>query len=167
MKKHFLLLIISLFLLPGCSQNESNEININNPYEIAKGTSTLSYYDTEDNININDFNVLENNLQNFQDKNNNIIINDSGEIRCITIVDNTVKTFQSISVGDKINKIEESFDNEYQNGNTYSVLFNNSTEEDPTNQSKEDNWIWITYFTDGSEITSIQIYDVLYGSKLK
>ena len=167
MKKRFLLLITSLFLLSGCSQRKSNEINVNNPYEVAKGTSTLSYYDTEENINLYGFNVVENNLQNFQDKNNNIIVNDSGTIRCITVVDDTVKTFQSISVGDRIDKIEESFDNEYQNGNNYMVLFANNTEEDPANPNKEDTWIWITYFTDGSKITSIQIYDVLYGSKLK
>lgn len=47
------------------------------------------------------------------------------------------------------------------------VLFNANTEEDPTNQNKEDNWIWITYYTDGSQITSIQIYDVLYGSVME
>lgn len=169
MKKHFLflLLIISLFLLSGCSQNESDKISVNNPYEVAKGTFTLSYYNTEENINLDGFNVVENNLQNFQNKNNNIIVNDSGAIRCITVVDDTVKTFQSISVGDRIDKIEKSFDNEYQNGNNYMVLFDNNTEEDPANPNKEDAWIWITYFTDGSKITSIQIYDVLYRSELK
>lgn len=167
MKKHFLPFITLLFLLSGCSQNKSEEISVNNPYEIAKGAITLSYYDTEDNIGINGFNIVENNLQNFQDKKDNIIVNDDGSIRCITVVDNTVKTFQSISVGDSVDKIEESFDNEYQNGDNYMVLFSDNTEEDPANQNKEDTWIWITYFTDGSEITSIQIYDVRYGSELR
>lgn len=167
MKKHLLLLITSLFLLSGCSSSESNKISVKNPYEIAKGTYTLSYYDTENNIGIDDFNVLENNLRNFQDKNNNIIVNDNGAIRCITIVDDTVKTFQSISVGDKIDKIEQSFNNEYQNGDNYMVLFNNNTEEDPTNQNKDDTWIWITYYTDGSQITQIQIYDVKYGREME
>lgn len=167
MKKHFLPFITLLFLLSGCSQNKSEEISVNNPYEIAKGTITLSYYDTEDNIGIDGFNIVENNLQNFQDKKDNIIVNDDGSIRCITVVDNTVKTFQSISVGDSVDKIEESFDNEYQNGDNYMVLFSDNTEEDPANQNKEDTWIWITYFTDGSEITSIQIYDVRYGSELR
>lgn len=167
MKKRFWLLITSLFLLSGCSSSKSNEITVNSPYEIAKGASTLSYYDTEDNISINGFNVIENNLQNFQDKNNNIIVNDSGAIRCITVVDDTVKTFKSISIGDEIDKIEESFNNEYQNGDNYMVLFNANIEEDPTNQNKEDNWIWITYYTDGYKITSIQIYDVKYGTELQ
>ena len=167
MKKRFLLLIASLFLLSGCSQSKSNEINVNNPYEIAKGTSTLSYYDLEENINIDGFNVVENNLQNFQDKNNNIIINDDGVIRCITIVDDTVKTFQSISVGDSIDKIENAFEHEYKLNNYYNVVFNNNTEEDSANQNKEDTWICITYYTDGSKITSIYIYDVLYGREFK
>lgn len=167
MKKHFLPFIALLFLLSGCSQSKSEEISVNNPYEIAKGSITLSYYDTEDNIGIDGFNIVENNLQNFQDKSDNIIVNDNGSIRCITVVDDTVKTFQSISVGDGTEKIEESFDNEYQNGNNYMVLFAGETEQNPANPSKEDSWIWITYFTDGSKITSIQIYDVKYGSELR
>lgn len=167
MKKRFLILIISVLVLSGCSQNESGKISLNNPYEIAKETSILSYYDTEDNISIDGFNVLENNLQNFQDKNDNIIVNDDGLIRCITIIDDTVKTFKSISVGDSIDKVEESFNNEYQNGDNYMVLFADSIEENPVNQNKEDTWIWITYYTDGSQITSIQIYDVLYGRELQ
>lgn len=167
MKKHFFFLITLLFVLSGCSKNESKEIVINNPYEIAKGETILSYYDTEDKVSIDGFNIMENTIQNFQDKNNNIIVNDDGKIRCITIVDNITKTFKSISVGDNVNKIEESFDNEYQNGNNYMILFNNDVEEDPTNPDKEDTWVWIIYSTDESKITSIQIYDVKYGSELK
>lgn len=167
MKKYFLPFIALLFLLSGCSQSKPEETSVNNPYEIAKGAITLSYYDTEDNISIDGFNIVNNNLQNFQDKNDNIIVNDDGTIRCITIVSDTVKTFQSISVGDSIEKIEESFDNEYQNGNNYMVLFADGTEQDPANPDKQSTWIWITYFTDGSKITSIQIYDVKYGSELR
>ena len=96
-----------------------------------------------------------------------IIVNDDGTIRCITVVNNTIKTFQSISVGDSTERIEESFDNEYQNGNNYMVLFADETEQDPANPDKEDTWIWITYFTDDEKITSIQIYDVKYGREMK
>ena len=49
----------------------------------------------------------------------------------------------------------------------YSVLFNGNIEEDPTNPNMEDSWIWITYFTDDSQITAIQISDVLFGSELR
>ena len=47
------------------------------------------------------------------------------------------------------------------------LLFTGGMEDDPANPNKKDAWIWITYFTDGSKITSIQIYDVLYGSELE
>lgn len=167
MKKCFLLLFTLFFMISGCSSNKPNEINVDNPYEIAKGTSILSYYDTEDSIDIDGFNVLENSLRNSLDKNNNIIVNDGGAIRCITVVDDTVKTFRSISIGDEIAKIEETYNNEYRIGNNYMVLFNNDIEEDPANQKKEDTWIWITYYTDGSQITSIQIYDVKYGREVR
>ena len=163
MKKHFLLLIALLFLLSGCSLSKSEKISVNNPYEIEKGTITLSYYDTEDNISIDGFNVVENNLQNFQDKNNNIIVNDNGIIRCITIVDDTVKTFKSISVGDSIDKIEDNYEYEYKTGSYYNVVFNGKIEDDLANKNKEDNWICITYYTDNNIITSIQIFDVKYG----
>ncbi len=163
MKKHFLLLMALLFLISGCSQSRSEEISVNNPYEIVKGASILSYYDTEDNISIDGFNIVENNLQNFQDKNDNIIVNDDGIIRCITVVNKTVKTFKSISVGDNIDKIEDNYEYEYKTGSCYNVVFNGNIEGDLTNQDKEDNWICITYYSDNNKITSIQIFDIKYG----
>ncbi|GFI15007.1 MAG: hypothetical protein HFI43_14735 [Lachnospiraceae bacterium] len=147
------------FLLSGCSK----EISVNKPYEIVKGTSTLSYFDTEDNISIDDFNIIENDIQDFEDINDNIIVNDDEVIRCITIVSDTVKTFQSISVGDSIDKIEDTFDYERRYTNDYIVFFADDKEEDSAIQNKEDSWIWITYRTDGSKITSIMIFDVKYG----
>ena len=151
------------FLLSGCSK----EISVNKPYEIVKGTSTLSYFDTEDNISIDDFNIIENDIQDFEDINDNIIVNDDEVIRCITIVSDTVKTFQSISVGDSIDKIEDTFDYERRYTNDYIVFFADDKEEDSAIQNKEDSWIWITYRTDGSKITSIMIFDVKYGSTNK
>ena len=167
MKKHFFFLITLLFVLSGCSKNESKEIVINNPYEIAKGETILSYYDTEDKVSIDGFNIMENTIQNFQDKNNNIIVNDDGVIRCITVVDDTIKTFKSISVGDSIDKIEDSYEYEYKTDRYYNVVFNGNIEEDVTNQNKEDNWIWITYYTNDEKIISIQIYDVKYGREMR
>lgn len=167
MKKRSLLILISFFFLSGCSQSNSIENRVLHPYEIVRGTSALSYYDTEDDIHIDGFNVLENNLQNFQDKNNNIIVNDDGMIRCITITDAAVKTYRSISVGDSVDKIEDTFEYESEFNNYYSVLFNGSTEENPADQDREDNWILINYFTDGSHITAIKICDVKYGREFQ
>lgn len=165
MKKYFLFLVVSLFLLSGCSSNEPD-----NPYEIMKDTSTLSYYDKKDDIDLEGFNVLENTVKNIFDKDNNIIVNDDGIIRCITIIDDTVKTFKSISVGDEIDKVEEAFDYGHEDNGSYYVLFNGNTEEDSTSQSKEDTWLWIHYYidyTDDSKIEFIRIYDVRFGRDLK
>ena len=166
MKKIVLMLIISLFLLSGCSQG-AQETHVDNPYEIAKGTQILSYYDKEENIKISGFQVLENTLQNFQDKNNNILVNDDGTIRCITITDETVKTYQSISVGDSVSKIEDAYEYEGKTNNLYSVLFHADIEENPANQNREDDWLLIFYYTDGSQITAIQIFDVKYGREFR
>lgn len=57
MKKHFLPFIALLFLLSGCSQSKSEEVSVNNPYEIEKGATTLSYYDTEDSISVDGFSM--------------------------------------------------------------------------------------------------------------
>lgn len=170
MKKRYLLLITSLFLISGCSQSKSNEINVNNPYEVAKGTSILSYYDTEENINLDGFEILKNEPSNVigicNQSDNRIIVN-NGTIRSIYIVDENIITYKGISVGDSIDKIENTFEHEYKINDYYKVIFNNNIEEDPANPNKEDAWIWIAYYTDGSKITSILIYDVLYGSELK
>ena len=87
MKKRFLFLIALIFLLSGCSQNKSEEISVNNPYEIAKGTSILSYYDTEDNVSVEGFTILEREPSNIigirQQSNNCIIVHDEiGRASC-------------------------------------------------------------------------------------
>ena len=164
MKKYILLFVTSLFLLSGCSNSQSNA---GHPYEIVKDSSTLSYYDKEDDIDIDGFQVLDNSLQNFQDKNNNILVNDDGVIRCITITDPTVKTYQSISVGDSVDKIEDTFKYESKVNHFYSVLFDNNSEANPANNGLSDKGILINYYTDGSQITAIQICDVIYGREYR
>ena len=44
--------------------------------------------------------------------------------------------------------------------------FNGDTEEEPISQNKTDDWIWITYYTDGSNITKIAICDAKFASDL-
>lgn len=167
MRKYFLLFITLLFLLTGCAEKQSNVNGVDNPYEIKCNNQILSYYDTKDQIRIDNFNILENNLQNFWSENNSIFVNQDGIIRCISIMDANVVTYKSISVGDNIKKIEESFENVGTFQNTYTVLFNGNSEEDSSNQSKGDDWLWINYITDGSKITQIQIYDVQYGREMR
>lgn len=166
MIKLLILFIVLLFSLTGCSKIKTQEVTINAPYEISIDNVILSYYDTKDSIP-SDFNILDNSLDNYQNKDNNILVDSNGIVRCISITDKDIDTYKEISVGDDTNKIEDSFSYEYKNGDNYMVIFNGNTEEDPTNQNKEDSWIWINYTSDGSQITQIQIYDVKYGREMR
>lgn len=169
MKKLFGLLITSLFLLSGCSQNTSDKANVSYPYEITDGISTLSYYDTEDAISIDDFTILEysaDNIIGIRNQSDNCIIVRDGVIRSIFIVDEDIVTYKGISVGDSVDKIENTFNKVYQLRDVYSIVYNEDAEEVLTKQGNEDNWIWIVYYTDGSKVTSIQIYDNKYATML-
>lgn len=171
MKKRFLLLVTSLILLSGCSKD------VKNPYEITDGKSTLSYYDTEDSITIDGFTILDENESSDSPSlfgvvlglniENCIIVRD-GTIRYIYIVDDNIKTYKGISVGDSVDKIKDNF-NYYTTpyDDRYRVLFDNGTEVNSDNQDIEDSWILITYYTDGSQIISIRICDGVYAKLLQ
>ena len=71
-----------------------------------------------------------------------------------------------MSVGDSIEKVTDTFNNEYKmSDNNYCVLFNES-QEDPMNEQKDDSWIWINYLTENDTIVRIQIYNVKFGANL-
>lgn len=162
-----MVLFTSLFLLSGCTENQANVDRVQTPYEVTYNGQTLSYYDTKDQINISNFNILENNLQNYRDKSNNVLVNEDGVIRYISVTTSDIVTYSSIHVGDSIKKITDSFSFEYQSGNNYMVIFDGESEENPANQNKNENWLWINYITDGTQITQIQIYDVKFGSEMR
>ena len=164
MKKYLVFILTSLFLLSGCAKNQSNVISVNNPYEIEYNGKILSYYDTVDQVAIDNFIILENNGSNLDYKDgNSILVNDYGIIRAISITDNDVITYKSISVGDDVKKIEDSFENVQINPINYYVLFNGNSEEVSYNSNIEDNWIWIHYVINDSKITRILIYDTKYS----
>lgn len=151
MKKLFLSFLFTIFLLNGCSNKQNTAIN--HPYEIKSGDNSISYYDTK--------------IHSYFSNNYSIVQNENNKIRSITINDKNATTINNLSIGDSITAIENSFNNEYKSGNNYFVIFNDEIEEDPTSQKKEDDWIWINYITDGSQITQIQIYDVKFGRDMK
>ena len=168
MKKYFATLIILLLFLTGCSSGKEQNAIINNPYEISIKDKTLSYYDTESQINEDEFEIFNDGLKAIQNTTNNIIVTDQYEkIRCISITDSKIITYGQIAVGDSIEKVTDTFNNEYKmNDNKYCVLFNESQEEDPMNEQKDDSWIWINYLTENDTIVRIQIYDVKFGENL-
>ena len=167
MKKYLFTFIVISFLLTGCSsKTEVQETTINNPYEISIDNEILSYYGNKDDIP-KSFDVLDISASNLQNDSNNVLVNNENSIRCISVTNKDVITYNQISVGDKISLIEDAFSYEYKIDNKYMVIFNGTMEEDPTNQNKQDNWVWINYITDGSQITKIQIYDVKFGREMK
>lgn len=167
MKKYLFTFIVISFLLTGCSsKTEVQETTINNPYEISIDNEILSYYGNKDSIP-KSFDVLDISTSNLQNDSNNVLVNNENSIRCISVTNKDVITYNQISVGDKISLIEDTFSYEYKIDNKYMVIFNGTMEEDPTNQNKQDSWLWINYITDGSQITKIQIYDVKFGSEMR
>ena len=167
MKKYLFTFIVISFLLTGCSsKTEAQETTVNNPYEISIDNEILSYYENKDDVpkSFEVLNISESNLQNDSD---NVLVNNENSIRCISITNKNVITYNKISVGDKIGLIEDAFTYEYKIDNKYMVIFNGTIEEDPTNQNKQDSWLWINYITDGSRITKIQIYDVKFGREMR
>ena len=167
MKKYLFTFIVISFLLTGCSsQTEVQETAINNPYEISIDNEILSYYGNKDDIP-KSFDVLDISASNLQNDSNNVLVNNENSIRCISVTNKDVITYNQISVGDKIDLIEDAFAYEYKIDNKYMVIFNGTIEEDPTNQNKQDSWLWINYITDGSQITKIQIYDVKFGREMR
>lgn len=169
MKKYFATLVILLLFLTGCSSGKEQNVIINNPYEILIKDKILSYYDTESQINEDEFEISNDGLKAIQNTTNNIIVTDqSKKIRCISITGSKITTYGQITVGDSIEKVTDAFNNEYKmSDNNYCVLFNESQEENPMSEQKNDSWIWINYLTENDTIVRIQIYDVKFGAKLK
>lgn len=137
MKKLLINLIITLVLLSGCSQPKTTESL--KPYKISVNNKILSYYDTKENIP-EEFLILDNTFENMskQDECNSVIIDKDDKIRRISIIDNKITTYNGISVGDNISKIENSFSYESKFKNNYDVIFNDDLEENPLNQNKEE-----------------------------
>lgn len=168
MKKYFATLIILLLFLTGCSSEKEQNAIINNPYEILTKDEMLSYYDAESQINEDEFKIFNDGLKAMKNTTNNIIVTDQYEkIRCISITNSKIITYGQIAVGDSIEKVIDTFSNEYKiNDNDYCVLFNEGQEEDPMSEQKDESWIWINYLTENDTIVRIQIYDVKFGTNL-
>lgn len=96
-----------------------------------------------------------------------LVINKSNEVRCITITNDDVITYNDISVGDKVSKVESKYSHEIGYDGLISVFLNGSKEIESTSQSRSDETMCITYIYDEDEITKIMICDNVYGMKMK
>lgn len=163
MKKILIFIIMSIcFLLTGCG---SSNMIISMPSEIVSDNQMLIYNDENKNFDFKDFKIYDMPLKSTQDDTeNSVAINKDNKVRCISIVDKRIKTYNNISVGDSYEKIKKLYKNLDHVDNVYSVLFNNTTEDNLLNKEKKDDWIIINYILDDdNNICRILIYDVKCG----
>ena len=167
MKKYCTAFIIILLLVIGYFVIIKEKTTIDNPYEVAIDNKILSYYDKVDNVP-ESFNIMENSLVNYQNSTNTVLIDENNTIRCISITDKKVITYNQISIGDNIDKVKDKFSYEcLMTDNIYAVIFDDTLEKDPSNQNKKDNWIWIVYMVENSKINKIMIYDKKFGTIMR
>ncbi len=168
MKRKLLLLGTLLMLLSGCAGNKAG---VDNPYEIAKGKSTVSYYDAGDSIELDGFEILERESENvigLLSRDSSCIIVRDEQVRCIYIVDEDVVTYNQIAVGDGVDKLESTYDNiePFQLSKTassYITAFDDGVQVDPDSEDMEEDWIRIIYYVEDSRITAIQICDTRFA----
>ena len=113
MKKILLLFTSSILLLSGCGNQSAS--NISNPYEIKVDSEILSIYDDQTKFEDNGFETFysgislsdDNDFAGFISYKDNRILIDNNAVSTITIYDENITTYQSISPGDDSSKIEE------------------------------------------------------------
>lgn len=99
---------------------------------------------------------------------NLLFVNEDGMIRYISIVDSAVVTYQGISVGDDVSKIEDLFEYEEHKGFTYEVLFDKGKEVERNNAANNQDCIVITYWVNAENIiTEINICDVKFSQQMR
>lgn len=139
---------------------------VENPYEIMVNGKILSMYDSSiDDFEENGFEVCEGILSSMSSENNNIeIYND--EISAITIHDDSVTTYKSISVGDDISKVKDAFEYEFTSDNTCDVYFNKDGKEIKSTEATNEGYaITYNYNVESSKIEFILIVDLkVYGN---
>ena len=148
MKRGFCAVLL-LLILTGCGSSASLK-----PGQIQYQDKILTYGTSD----IDDV---------FWDDGIDLKINSANEIRSITISTADVITYNDISVGDKLSKVESKYQYETTIANTISVVLHGTQELDPNSQDKPKDSIWINYKNDGTTVTSITIYDVTYGLTMK
>lgn len=148
MKKLYLFLFGFLLIMTGCSKSSLNANQIKYKEKI------LTYNTSE----INDV---------FFDNGIDIVLNDANEIRSIAITNEDVKTFNDLSVGDKISKVKSKYQYETEYSNTVFAIIYDNNEIDIANEDKPEEAIYINYFYDNDIITKIQIYDSIYAKKMR
>ena len=127
MKKLLSLIILSALLLSGCGTAPASTSE-NKPYEIKVGSETLSIYDNREKFEENEFEVFEDSTSiagiMAGCKNNHIVVYNGELLGGPFIFSEDVITYKSISVGDDVSKIEDTFEYEVKSGDENSFTYN-------------------------------------------
>ena len=143
--------IILISLLTGCNKNDnklqSNQIEYENK---------ILTYDTAD---IDDV---------FFTDGINLQINKENKVRKIELTNKNVKTYNDISVGDKIEKVQSSYNHECKIGeNSFYVMIDNNKEIPTDTKTTSDNTIIISYYYDNDIIANICVYDNKFATEFR
>lgn len=160
MRKILLLFISFLLLLSGCGNQPANTIT--KPHQIKVNSEILSLYDNPAKFEENYFEIFQyDDYPSDHSPVDSIIINQH-HIYSISIVDETIITYKSISVGDDIDKVKDSFVYGQTLGSeSYMVTFNNKNEEvdiDISNEKSYEGTYSILYEYYDGKIDRIFIY---------
>ena len=148
MKKIYPLVLALTLMLIGCGGSSLNANQI-------KYKDKILTYGTSD---IDDV---------FFDGGIDLKLNDSNDVRSIAITNKDVTTFNGISVGDKITKVQSDYKYETEVGNIISVTISDNKEIDALNDDKPEGTIYINYSYSDDTVEKIQIYDRTYAEKMK
>lgn len=145
---------ILILCLSGCGGGSS----ANAPDVISLDGKSISYYDSSTKI-----------PDEFWDEDVDFRVNSDNEIRLITIKSSDVETYNGISVGDSISKVESKYKYESKFDYIVNVAFKGNKEIKVGTQEATSEYICVSYVFDKStkKITTIMISDGLYAKMAK
>lgn len=166
MKKILLFFILSILILSGCG----NQNTVSNPYEIKTDSEILSIYDDKTKFEENGFKTFysgislsnDNDFAGFISYNDNRILIDDNVISTITVYDESILTYKSISPGDDSSKIEDTFEhnNRFEHDGTqcsYNIFFDKNGKDLKNEDIEEAKAYSISYDVNDSKIECITI----------
>lgn len=141
MKKTFIILLITLLVLCGCSKSSSEiqdessrEKEVELPTEICVDNTILSYYDYADEFEEKGFEPVPKSVKFYEmselglNKKNYVRINEKNEVRVINIVDSKITTYRGIRVGSSLSDVKNTFKCPEEQMNVLAVRFINEEE---------------------------------------
>lgn len=166
MKKILLFFVLFIFILSGCGKKNT----VSNPYEIKTDSEILSIYDDKTKFEENGFKTFysgislsdDNDFAGFVSYSDNRILIDNNVISIITVYDENIITYKSISPGDDSSKIEDTFEYnnrfEYDDAQcSYSIFFDKNGKELKDEDIEEEKAYSISYDINNSKIECITI----------